>query len=77
MPTSYDPSFPSLSPQKFMVQEVQTRFDTHARIRGTRGSRLPASRVGPRDEERAFGDLQQAFTRLRAFSREQDKGKYT
>ncbi|MFE9687182.1 hypothetical protein [Streptomyces sp. NPDC006285] len=60
---------PSDSPQETAVQEVLTCFDAYARIRSARGSLLAASRVGPRDEERAFDDLQQAITRLRSVCR--------
>ncbi|WP_416956727.1 hypothetical protein [Streptomyces sp. Agncl-13] len=51
-----------------MIQEVLTCFDAYARIRSARGSVLGASRVGPREEERAFNDLQQAIARLRTIS---------
>ncbi|MDQ1033320.1 hypothetical protein QF035_010902 [Streptomyces umbrinus] len=73
MPTSNGPS----TPQELIVQEVLTCFATHARIRSARGGLLAASRVGPRDGERAFDDLQQAITQLRTLSRQQDTGRAT
>ncbi|MFF0133718.1 hypothetical protein [Streptomyces mirabilis] len=72
MPSPNDPSSPPPStPQERAVQEVLTCFDAYARIRAARDSFLSASRVGPREEERAFGDLQQAISRLRTASRPQ------
>ncbi|WP_078532911.1 hypothetical protein [Streptomyces hokutonensis] len=70
MPSSNTPSpQPPLTPQEGAVQEVLICFDAYARIRASRDSVLAASRVGPREEERAFADLQQAVARLRASSR--------
>jgi len=66
MPSRNDPSAPPPSmPQEIVIQEVLTCFDAYARIRRARDSVLAASRVSPREEERAFGDLQQAISRLR------------
>lgn len=62
---------PQPTPQERAVQEVLTCFDAYARIRAARDSVLPASRPGPRGEEHAFGDLQQAVSRLRTASRPQ------
>lgn len=50
------------------MQEVLACFDAYARNRVARDSLLAASRVGPREEEHAFADLQQAITRLRTAS---------
>lgn len=75
MPTPYGSSSATLSPQELLVQRVLTCFGTYARIRSTRGALLTSSRVGPCDEERAFDNLQQAITRLRAFPRDQDPGE--
>ncbi|WP_331732001.1 hypothetical protein [Streptomyces sp. NBC_00989] len=67
------PNGPSSPPpptrQELAVQEVLTCFDAYARIRASRDSVLSAARVGPREEERAFADLQQAVSRLRTASR--------
>jgi hypothetical protein len=67
------PTFPSSPPpsnsQELAAQEVLTCFDAYARIRAARDGVLSASRVGPREEERAFDDLQQAIARLRTVSR--------
>ncbi|MEU0823143.1 hypothetical protein [Streptomyces mirabilis] len=41
----------------------------YVRIRASRDSLLSASRVPPREEKRAFDDLQQAISRLRTASR--------
>ena len=66
MPSRNDPSAPPPStPQEIVIQEVLTCFDAYARIRGARDSVLAASRVSPREEERAFDDLRQAISRLR------------
>jgi len=51
-----------------VIQEVLTCFDAYARIRRARDSILTASRVGSREEEHAFNDLQQAIARLRTIS---------
>ncbi|MBK3564499.1 hypothetical protein [Streptomyces sp. MBT62] len=70
MPSSNNPSPPPpATPHDPAVQGVLTCFDTYARIRAARDSVLSASRVGQREEERAFGDLQQAISRLRSLSR--------
>lgn len=68
MPSPNAPS-PPPAPQELAVQEVLTCFDAYARIRASRDSVLAASRIGPREEERAFADLQQAVDRLRTASR--------
>jgi len=60
---------PPSTPQEIVIQEVLARFDAYARIRGARDSVLAASRVSPREEERAFDDLQQAISRLRTVPR--------
>ncbi|MFF2130600.1 hypothetical protein ACFVW1_35575 [Streptomyces olivochromogenes] len=62
---------PPPTPQERAVQEVLTCFDAYVRIREARDSLLSASRVGPREEDRAFDDLQQAISRLRTASRPQ------
>jgi len=62
-------STPSPMPQEVVIQEVLTCFDVYARVRGARDSVLAASRADPREEERAFSELRQAITRLRATSR--------
>lgn len=70
MPTRNDLSpSPSPTPQDLAVQEVLTCFDAYARIRAARDGVLSATRISPREEEHAFGDLQQAITRLRTVSR--------
>ncbi|MFE2971830.1 hypothetical protein ACFXKC_51340 [Streptomyces sp. NPDC059340] len=70
MPSPNAPSTPPPpTPQERAVQEVLTCFDAYARIRASRDSLLSASRVRPREEERAFDDLQQAISRLRTASR--------
>ncbi|MFJ3673379.1 hypothetical protein ACIPSE_43710 [Streptomyces sp. NPDC090106] len=67
MPTPTGPSsVPSPTPQERAVREVLTRFDVYARIRAARAGVLSSSRVGPREEERAFDELQQAVVDLRA-----------
>ncbi|MEU1450521.1 hypothetical protein [Streptomyces mirabilis] len=70
MPSPNAPATPPPpTPQERAVQEVLTCFDAYARIRASRDSVLAASRIGPREEERAFADLQQAVDRLRTASR--------
>ncbi|MEW2571864.1 hypothetical protein [Streptomyces sp. NPDC047070] len=70
MPTPTGPSSPPPStPQERAAQEVVTCFDAYARVRAARDGVLSSSRVGPREEERAFDDLQQAIARLRTASR--------
>ncbi|WP_329550594.1 hypothetical protein [Streptomyces sp. NBC_00696] len=59
---------PSLTPQERAVRDVLACFDASARIRVARDSLLTASRVGPREEEHAFADLQQAIMRLHTAS---------
>lgn len=59
---------PPPTPEELAVQEVLTCFDVYARILGARHSVLSASRTGPREEDRAFSDLQQAISRLRTVS---------
>ena len=59
---------PPSTPQEIVIQEVLTCFDAYARIRRARDSILTASRVGSREEEHAFNDLQQAIARLRTIS---------
>ncbi|MFJ3671465.1 hypothetical protein ACIPSE_33880 [Streptomyces sp. NPDC090106] len=51
--------------QELAIRQVLIRFDAYARIRAARDSVLAASRAGPRDEERAFDELEQAMARLR------------
>lgn len=69
MSSRNDPfSPPPPTPEELAVQEVLTCFDAYARILGARHSVLAASRNGPREEERAFSDLQQAISRLRTIS---------
>ncbi|MGW0565977.1 hypothetical protein [Streptomyces tauricus] len=70
MPPRNSPATPPpATPQETAVEAVLTCFDAYARIRGARDSLLTAGRGGPRDEERAFNDLQQAITQLRTVSR--------
>ncbi|MEV6294921.1 hypothetical protein AB0M41_31830 [Streptomyces sp. NPDC051896] len=59
---------PSSAPQLVLqevVQDVLNRFDAYARIRGSRDSVFQASRFTPREEQRAFDELEQSITRLR------------
>lgn len=56
--------FPS-APEETIVQEVLGCFDVYARIRRARDSILTPVRFSPRDEQRAYDDLQQAISRLR------------
>ncbi|MEU8627792.1 hypothetical protein [Streptomyces sp. NPDC048669] len=60
-PSSPPPSLP----REPLIQQVLACFDAYARVRGTRDSILPASRVTPREEQRAFDELRQAVARLR------------
>ncbi|MBQ0850294.1 hypothetical protein J8N05_19080 [Streptomyces sp. BH-SS-21] len=70
MPTPTGPSSPHpLTAQELAAHEVLTSFDAYARVRAARDGVLPSSRVGPREEERAFDELQQAIARLRTTSR--------
>ncbi|MBO0914483.1 hypothetical protein J1C73_09215 [Streptomyces laculatispora] len=56
---------PPSAPQEPVIQQVLACFDAYARVRGTRDSILPASRVTPREEQRAFDELRQAVGWLR------------
>ncbi|MBQ0850550.1 hypothetical protein J8N05_20475 [Streptomyces sp. BH-SS-21] len=70
MPAPTGPtSPPSPTAQERAAQEVLASFDAYARVRAARDGVLPSSRVGPREEERAFDELQQAIARLRTASR--------
>ncbi|MFI6023682.1 hypothetical protein ACIBCP_39330 [Streptomyces sp. NPDC051287] len=69
MPTPTTPSTPPPTEQDLATQQVLACFDAYARIRARQDSVLGTSRAGPREEERAFTDLQQAITRLRTASR--------
>ncbi|MFG2599095.1 hypothetical protein [Streptomyces sp. NPDC048462] len=76
------PSAPPPSiPQESAIEQVLACFDAYARAHGTRDSILPASRVTPREEQRAFDELRHAIERLRDAVDEdspvgrQDKGK--
>ncbi|CAM5704530.1 hypothetical protein SALBM311S_00845 [Streptomyces alboniger] len=63
-PQSDLPSMPQVLSQR-LVQEVLTRFDAYARIRGGRDSILAASRTTGQQENSAFNDLAEAVDRLR------------
>ncbi|OKK04248.1 hypothetical protein AMK09_38115 [Streptomyces sp. CB02488] len=56
---------PPAMPQESAIQQVLACFDAYARVHGTRDSILPASRVTPREEQRAFDELRHAIERLR------------
>ncbi|MGW3745109.1 hypothetical protein ACWD62_32135 [Streptomyces sp. NPDC005146] len=60
-----DQSSTSHLPPQELVDDVLARFDAYARIRAGRDSMFDASRSTPRQEQRAFDDLEQAVVRLR------------
>ncbi|CAM5293436.1 hypothetical protein [Streptomyces pilosus] len=62
---SRDASREPLPPPHDLVEEVVVRFDAYARARAARDSLFPTARTTPRQEQRAFDDLQAAVTRLR------------
>ncbi|MFF1272595.1 hypothetical protein ACFVZC_04145 [Streptomyces marokkonensis] len=64
MPSHHESLEPSPPPQD-LIDEVVVRFDAYARARGARDSLFPAAHTSPRQEQRAFDDLQAAITRLR------------
>lgn len=64
MPRQQDPCEPSPRPQD-LIDEVVVRFDAYARARAAGESLFPTARTTPRQEQRAFDDLQAAVTRLR------------
>ncbi|MET9154784.1 hypothetical protein ABZX82_26460 [Streptomyces griseoflavus] len=55
----------ALPPTRDLVEEVVVRFDAYARARAARDSLFPTARTTPRQEQRAFDDLQAAVARLR------------
>ncbi|CAL9356397.1 hypothetical protein [Streptomyces pilosus] len=60
-----DASREPLPPPQDLIEEVVVRFDAYARARAARDSLFPTARTTPRQEQRAFDDLQAAVTRLR------------
>lgn len=48
-----------------LIDEVVVRFDAYARARAARDSLFATARTTPRQEQRAFDDLQAAVLRLR------------
>lgn len=62
------PHEPTSESQENAIRDVLACFDVFARIRTARDSILHSSRLGPRDEQRAFEDLQRAVTTLRAIA---------
>ncbi len=64
MPRRDDSREPLPRPQE-LIDEVVVRFDAYARARAARDSLFPTARTTPRQEQRAFDDLQAAVARLR------------
>ncbi|MFD5876724.1 hypothetical protein [Streptomyces sp. NPDC060322] len=62
-------------PQETIVQEVLGCFDAYARIRKAHDSICTPVRFSPREEQRAYDDLQRAVSRLRASSRQFDSAE--
>ena len=70
-----DSGSPLSAPEETIVQEVLGCFDVYARIRRARDSILTPVRLSPRDEQRAYDDLQQAISRLRTVCRQLDQAR--
>ncbi|MEZ3181290.1 hypothetical protein KYY02_22145 [Streptomyces pimonensis] len=64
-PSSPDPS----TSQEVAIQQVVDHFAVYTRIRRARDGIPTAVHFTPRDEQRAFDDLQQAISRLRTLPR--------
>ncbi|MFE6041245.1 hypothetical protein [Streptomyces sp. NPDC056452] len=61
------------APEETIVEEVLGCFDVYARFRRARDSILNPVRFSPRDEQRAYDDLQRAISRLRTVRRQLDR----
>ncbi|MBT3150182.1 hypothetical protein HTV45_04645 [Streptomyces sp. CHD11] len=64
MPRQHESREPPYRPQD-LIDEVVVRFDAYARARAASESVFSTARATPRQEQRAFDDLQAAVTRLR------------
>ncbi|MFI8090830.1 hypothetical protein ACIF9R_21330 [Streptomyces sp. NPDC086080] len=64
MPRQHEAPEPPPRPQD-LIEDVVARFDAYARARAASESLFPTARATPRQEQRAFDDLQAAVTRLR------------
>lgn len=62
-------------PQESIIQEVIGCFDVYARIRRTRDSIFTSVSFSPREEQRAYDDLQHAVARLRILSQQLDSAE--